>query len=58
MLHLYYGSLGVFIWKCGSQLLKEAKYKEMSALSEAEKRKKVGQPKLHNFTTKILPVKI
>ena len=27
MMYLYYGSLGVLLWKCGSQLLKEAKYK-------------------------------
>ena len=38
MLYLYFGSLGMLIWKCGAQLLSEAKYRSLN--EEEEERKK------------------
>ena len=37
MMYVFYGSLALLLWKCGTQLLKEAKYK---ALNEEEDMKK------------------
>ena len=38
MMYVFYGSLAVLIWKCGTQLLKEVKYH--SASDEDDKMKK------------------
>lgn len=38
MMYVFYGSLAVLIWKCGTQLLKEVKY--YSAADEDDKMKK------------------
>lgn len=38
MIYVFYGSLAVLIWKCGTQLLKEVKYH--SASDEDDKMKK------------------
>ena len=38
MLLIFYGSLAILIWKCGTQLLTEAQYKPIN--EEADKAKK------------------
>ena len=44
MFHLFYGSLGILAWKCGTQLQKEVKHLNPSILpgapSEKETKKK------------------
>ena len=38
MLLMYYGSMAILIWKCGTQLLTEVQYKPIN--EEADKAKK------------------
>ena len=38
-MYIFYGSLGVLLWKCGTQLLSEVKYKP---LNEEDDHKKKG----------------
>ena len=43
MMYMFYGSLAVLVWKCGTQLLKEANYKGLN--DEDETKKKTLQTK-------------
>ena len=38
MMYIFYGSLAILVWKCGTQLLKEVRYK--TAKEEEEKLRK------------------
>ena len=38
MMYIFYGSLAILLWKCGTQLLKEVRYK--TAKEEEEKLRK------------------
>ena len=41
MMYIFYGSLAVLLWKCGSQLLKEVKYKNAAEEEELKKKAKL-----------------
>ena len=43
MMYVFYGSLAVLLWKCGTQLLKEAKYKSLKDDEELKKKAKMGK---------------
>ena len=38
MIYIFYGSLGIMVWKCGSQLLGEVRYKALNEEEENMKR--------------------
>ena len=40
MLLIFYGSLAILIWKCGTQLLTEVKYKSINDDADAKKKAK------------------
>ena len=40
MLLIFYGSLAILIWKCGTQLLTEVKYKAINGDADAKKKAK------------------
>ena len=40
MLFMYYGSMAILIWKCGTQLLTEVQYKPINEESEKAKKAK------------------
>ena len=39
MIYIFFGSLGILIWKCGTQLLCEAKYRSLNQEEEDRKKK-------------------
>ena len=41
MMYIFYGSLAVLLWKCGSQLLKEVKYKNAAEEEELKKKERL-----------------
>ena len=41
MMYVFYGSLAVLLWKCGSQLLKEVRYKNPNEEDELKKKAKL-----------------
>ena len=43
MILFFYGSLGIIIWKCGTQLLSEVKYKAINEEAEAKKKAKLSK---------------
>ena len=45
MLYMFYGSLAVLIWKCGTQLLNEIQYKPINEEAEAKKKAKQNKAK-------------
>ena len=43
MIYIFYGSLGLLLWKCGTQLLSEIQYKqENQEIDVKNKKSKVG----------------
>ena len=41
MIYVFYGSLAILLWKCGTQLLKEANYKSLNEEDEMKKKAKL-----------------
>ena len=41
MMYIFYGSLAVLLWKCGSQLLKEVRYKNAAEEEELKKKERL-----------------
>ena len=38
MMYLYYGSLAILVWKCGTQLLSEIQYKSLDEEADVKKK--------------------
>ena len=47
MIYVFYGSLAILAWKCGTQLLKEAIYKPIN--QEEEDKKKAAKTKISKY---------
>jgi hypothetical protein len=41
MMYMFYGSLAILLWKCGTQLLKEVNYRPLNEENEAKKKDKM-----------------
>ena len=40
-MYVFYGSLAILLWKCGTQLLREAEYKGLNEEDEMKKKAKI-----------------
>ena len=49
MMYVFYGSLALLLWKCGTQLLKEAKYKSLKEDEDLKKKAKTKSSKYQKF---------
>ena len=38
MLYIFYGSVAILVWKCGTQLVSEVEYKPLSEETDVKKR--------------------
>ena len=47
MIYVFYGSLAILAWKCGTQLLKEAIYKPIN--QDEEDKKKAAKTKISKY---------
>ena len=45
MVYIFYGSLGLLLFKCGTQLLSEIEYKPLNAETELKKKSKIDTEK-------------
>ena len=43
MMYVFYGSLALLLWKCGTQLLKEARYKALNEEEDIKKKAKMSK---------------
>ena len=43
MVYIFFGSLAILIWKCGTQLLKEVKYKSIVEDEDAKRKETLRQ---------------
>ena len=54
MVYMYYGSLGILVFKCGSQLIKEAKYQDITDEDPTLKKRKADKAKLASFAKNLV----